>query len=70
MMMRMQNWKRRKIEEFKKEPVSNLEKNIGKLCRNIEKALLTGNFKDADIYFTYAKLYAWAKREKLREMKK
>ena len=28
------------------------------------------DFKDADIYFTYAKLYAWAKREKLREMKK
>ena len=66
-MVRMQNWKKRKVEEFKKEPVSNLEKNIGKLRRNVEKALLTGNFKDADIYFTYAKPYAWAKREKLRE---
>ena len=69
-MVRMQNWKKRKVEEFKKEPVSELERRIASHCRSIERALLAGNFQDADTFFTYAKLYAWAKKEKLKEMKK
>ena len=66
-MARMQIWKEREIEKLKEKPVSYLEEMIKELCHSIEQALLRGKITEADKHLTQAKLYAWAKKEKLKE---
>ncbi|MHA1662252.1 MAG: hypothetical protein ACTSVR_03240 [Candidatus Thorarchaeota archaeon] len=69
-MVKMDALKRKEIEKLKQKPISYLEEMIAVRCREIERALLNNRFTDADGLLMQAKLFAWARREKLKEMKK
>jgi len=66
-MVRMQNWRKDEVERLKKKPLWYLDRQIKDLCQSVECALLNGKFTEANTFFSHVKLYAWAKRKKLKE---
>jgi len=69
-MVKMSILKKKEIEKLKQKPISYLEEMITEYCWQIRGALLNNRFTDADGLLMTAKLFAWTRREKLKEMKK